>query len=469
MPTEESIVTTKTKQKENLNSNIVIFIIALIVAVCTYFVPAGQYEREVVNDRTLYVQGSYTVVEQNPIGPWEFFRAIPKAFVAQSATIWMILLISAMMKCLENTGVLEKVLKKVLVGVRGKEEITIIVLAVFFSILGGTGTFLTPIIAVLPLGVMVSRTLGYDDVVGFMITYGGCSAGFSAGWANVYTTAVAQDIAEMPIFSQPGIRIVEHVVLLAIMMFVTIRYGRKVKADPSFSLIPDYEPGNMNIVAPTKEELKLTTHQLLAGLSALIGFAFLIISTLVWKFATNDITSLFFVMAIVIGLLGGLGPNGTAKAFSKGVSEMAGICVILGMSRAISVIMEDARIIDTVVYYASLPIAAAGPIFGLGAMLLFNLLFNFFVPGGTSLCLIVMPLQIPIADLAGISRLMAIESFKLGESITNMIFPTVPTFMACLAYMKVPYSRWVKWALPWIIALSVASYLIIVGGHLIGL
>lgn len=457
----------KKKKVKTINTIVLSMAIAIIVALCSYVVPAGEFTRETVNGQTLVVAGTYHTIENSPIGLWQFFQQVPKALTSNASSIWMIFIISGMVAVLDATGALQTVLKKVLIRARGKEELVIIGLSIFFTLLGGTGTFLTPIIAVLPIGVMVAKGMGYDGVVGLMITYGACAAGFNAGWANIYSTVVGQEIAELPILSGIGWRILENILFLAIILFVTIRYARKVKADPSKSLCTDFVPEAIDVSAQVQED-KLNGRQILALLITVLGFAFMVYASLQLKWGTDDLTSLFFVMAVLIGLFGGLGPNRTASEFCKGLAGTANICIVIGLARLISLTMENAKIIDTIVYYASMPITAMGPILGILGMFIFNLLFNCAVPGATSQCYIVMPIMVPMADLAGISRQVAIEAYKLGDGISNMLWPTVPTFMACLSLIKVPYTKWVKWALPWLGAVCAAGYVIMVIMQLVG-
>ena len=139
------------------------------------------------------------------------------------------------------------------------------------------------------------------------------------------------------------------------------------------------------------------------------------------------------------------------------------------MSQLISVLMTDANIMDTVVYYVSMPIMSMGPILGIFALFVFNLIFNFFIPSATAQCYVVMPIQIGIADLAGINPQVAIEAYKLGDAITNMTWPTVPTFMACLAMLNIPYDKWLKWSFKWLICgLGGAGAIIMILWQLIG-
>lgn len=455
------------KKKEFLDVYVILFIIAIGMAVLTYIIPAGEYAREVVNGRTMVVDGSYTTIERTPVGIWEFMDAVAASWSASNQTIFMIFMIGAMVKVLETTGMIERSLNKMIVGVKGKEEVVLVIISIFFSILGATGTFLSPIIGVVPLGVMVARRMGYDGVVGFLITYVACSAGFTAGWCNVFTTGLAQEIAELPRFSGMIPRLIEHVFLLGIVIIFMLRYCRQVKADPSRSLIPDHVP-EKDTAAVVAEDCKLTLPQKLAGIVTILGFALLIYSSVAWNWSTLQITTIFFVIALLGGLLGGLGLNGTAKAFAKGLNGMAYVAILPGMARVITTVMESGHIIDTIIYYGSMPILAMGSVLGAVVLFIFNVFFNFFVSSGTGQALTVMPLMVPMADIGGITRQVAVECYKLGGAVSDQIFPTVSTFMACLALLRIPYPKWVKWALPYVLCQILVCIVFIVILQMIG-
>jgi len=442
-----------------INTIVVVFVLSAVVALLSYVIPAGAFERAVVDGRSLVVAGSFQFVAPTPIGFWQFWTSIPVAWTKGAGSIWMILIISGMVAVLDATGALNAFLTKALSSMKGKEEFMIVFIGIFFSILGATGTFLTPIIAVLPIGVIAAKKMGYDGVVGFMLTYACTSAGFSAGIANIYSTAIGQSIAGLIQFSGIGWRVVEHVVFLSITLFATIKYGRRIKADPSQSLIPGHVREDVSTEGVAT--INITRYQIAAGIATVVGFGFMIYGSLSWKWGSTQLSALFFLMAVVIGIVGGIGPNKTANAFSSGIKSTAVICVIIGMSQLVSVLMTDANILDTIVYYCSTPIMAMGAIPGIFCMFVFNLIFNFFIPGATSQAYVIMPIQIAIADLAHINPQVAIEAYKLGDAITNMTWPTVPTFMACLTMLGIPYGKWLKWSFKWLICGIGGSGLII--------
>jgi len=157
------------------------------------------------------------------------------------------------------------------------------------------------------------------------------------------------------------------------------------------------------------------------------------------------------MMAVFCGLIGGLGLNGTAQAFVKGCGSMAYAALVIGMARAISVVMSDGKIIDTVVYYLSLPIAKYGPVIGANLMFFANVVINFFIPSGSGQAVTVMPIMVPLADLTGITRQVAVQAFQFGDGFTNCFIPTASVVMGCLGLSGIAYEKYVKWIFPLIL------------------
>lgn len=455
------------KKKEMLHIYALLFAMCIIVAILTYIIPAGEYAREQVDGRTLVIADSYEVVESTPVGIWGLFNSVATGWSQSASIMFLVFMVGGAIKVIEKTGVIDKTLSRSMRSMKGKEELVIILIALMLSVIGATGTFSTANIAIVPLCVAFCLKLGYDRVLAFSLAYLAVNAGFAAGWVNVFTTKIAQDIAELPTFSAMGFRIVEHVVFFGIYAFFTLRYMKKLKADPSVSIAPfeeeDYE-GNQEYV-----DDKFTIQQVLAGIVTILGFAGLIYGATMKNLSTTEMTTVFFIMAVAGGLLGGLGINGTAKAFAEGLKGIAAGAFIVGMAKAISVVMTDGNIIDSVVFYLTMPIKSVGPIIGANVMFIFNLFFNFLISSGSGQAVAVMPVMVPIADLTHITRQMAVEAFALGDALSNIVAPTAGAMMACLAIAKVPYTKYVKWVLPYFLVTAVAGIIFMTVGQAIGL
>ena len=130
---------------------------------------------------------------------------------------------------------------------------------------------------------------------------------------------------------------------------------------------------------------------------------------------------------------------------------------VIGIARAISVVMGDGKIIDSIVHYLSEPISHYGPVVGANLMFYANTLINFFVTSGSGQAVAVMPLMVPLADLAGITRQVAVQAFQFGDGFSNCIYPTSGVLMSALALAGIPYQKYLKWFLPMILLQTVLA------------
>jgi uncharacterized ion transporter superfamily protein YfcC len=190
--------------------------------------------------------------------------------------------------------------------------------------------------------------------------YLGSYAGFNVGWGNVFTVGIAHTVAELPMFSGFGVRVFFHIVNLLLTFGFVYLYIRKVKADPTKSLVYSAEEAAQQANHFEEHESMDLRHMICTAI-VVISFGAIIYGSLQLKWGIDHYSVVFFMMAVSCGLIGGLGMNGSAVAFVKGCGSMAYAALVIGMARAISVVMTDGKIIDTVVYYLSLPISKYGP------------------------------------------------------------------------------------------------------------
>ena len=454
------------KKKEIVHVYVLLFAMCIVVALMTYIIPAGSYERETVNGRTVVVADSYTVQESTPIGIFDLFNSVSKGWSESAAIIFLVFMVGGAIKVIEDTGVIDQALTNSMGRFKGKEEFIVVIVSLILSIMGCTGTFSTANIAIVPIAPVFSKRLGYDRFLAFALAYLAVNAGFSAGEVSIFTTSIAQEIAELDQFSGMSVRVAEHVVFFLIYCVFIVRYMRSIKKDPTRSIAPFTEEelaGNESL-----ETKKLTTHQILAGLVLVGGFAWLIYGAMVKNMSTTELTTVFFFMAVFGGLLGGLGINGTAKSFAKGLAGISSGAFVVGMAKAISVVMTDGGIIDSVVYYLTIPISAVGSVAGAAVMFIFNLCFNLLISSGSGQAVAVMPVMVPLADLTGITRQVAVEAFKLGDGLSNIIVPTAGAMMACLGIAKVPYGKYIRRIIPYFLVTVVVALVVVVAGQMLG-
>jgi len=421
------------------------------MAVLTWLIPAGQYERVKEGTVTKVVADSFKVVDANPQGFWEIFNSVVKGWVQSASMIFMVFFVGGAIRILEETGTIRVGMNRIVHKLKGKELWAVAIIMLLMSIGGATGVFANPVVALIPLGILLARGLGYDSVVGFAMIYLGSYAGFNVGWGNVFTVGIAHNIAELPIFSGFGVRVFFHVVNLLLTFGFVYLYIKKIQADPTKSLVYSAEEAAEQAAEQAnhfEEQESMDFRHMICTAIVVLSFGAIIYGSLQLKWGIDHYSVVFFMMAVSCGLIGGLGMNGTAVAFVKGCGSMAYAALVIGMARGISVVMSDGKIIDTVVYYLSLPISKFGPVIGANLMFFANVVVNFFIPSGSGQAVTVMPIMVPLADLTGITRQVAVQAFQFGDGFTNCFIPTASVVMGCLGIAGIAYEKYVKWIFP---------------------
>jgi uncharacterized ion transporter superfamily protein YfcC len=174
---------------------------------------------------------------------------------------------------------------------------------------------------------------------------------------------------------------------------------------------------------------------------------------LVWGIITqgwgfNHMSGLFFGMGIVVGGVAGLGVSGTSEAFARGFRDMALAALLIGFARAIFVVLEDGRIVDTIVHGMVTPLEGLPTHASAVGMVLAQIAIHFPVPSLSGQAVLTMPVLVPLSDLLGISRQVTVLAFQYGAGVSDLIIPTSGSLMAILALAEVRYEDWLRWVLP---------------------
>lgn len=445
----------KKKQKEFLETCALLFILTCIVAALTWVIPAGEFEFQELNGRNVVVPGTYHVIERHGQTPWDILTATIKGFQNNNALIFMTLFAGAAIYILQQTKSIDVVFNRFVNRKGVKDPVIIFCVMLFLTIGGATGVFANPAVALLPVGAMISTRMGLDRAAGVFMVYLGCFSGFNVGWASS-GLQVAHPIAELPIFSGMPVRVFIHTCNFILIYLFVCRYFKMIRRDPTSSL--NYAPGmevsqymGMGAMGGegAQEENREVAAKDIVNLLAAVGAIILIIfGALKLKWAFTEFTAVFLLLSIFLGLYNGYGINGTTRMFIAGCGTMVGAAFVIGFATALGVVLENGKILHTVVYYLSIPITKVGAVVGASVMYFANLVINLFIPSGSGQAAAVMPIMIPIADLAGITRQVAVQAYQFGDGFTNDIVPTAPVLMAMLGIAGVSWKKWAKFYLP---------------------
>jgi uncharacterized ion transporter superfamily protein YfcC len=272
---------------------------------------------------------------------------------------------------------------------------------------------------------------------------------------------IAQSIAGIPLYSGLGYRLVTWVIGTAVMIGYVMWYARRVRRNPDISLVRDIDLEREAVVPAGAESATWDARHIATLTLFVAAMVLLVVGVLKWKWYIDQIAVLFLGMGIVLGFAGGLGPSRVARTFVTGAKDMVGVVFIVACARALLVIAQEAKILDTMLYGASSTLSGLPRGVIAQVMFLIQCVINFFIHSGTAQAALTMPIMSPLADLVGITRQTAVYAYQLCEFI-NPILPTSAVTMGVLGAGKIPWDRWARWFLPLMVILVVLSFLLLV-------
>ncbi len=459
----------KQKKKWKTPHTFVILVaIIIIAAIATYLIPAGEFTRfkDAATGKTLVEAGSYHRIASNPLNPLLIPSAIYTGIVKSASTITFMLIIGGAFEVITSTGALTALCKKLSKTFSKHKYAVIPVFLTLFSIFGFTMGMSSEVMIFVPIGITLALFLGLDKVTGTAMIALGAAVGFTAGILNPFNVGVAQDIAELPLFSGMAYRIVILVILLAATSAYIIIYAKKVAANPEKSVIYGIQEDTEYTFEDVSDSISKSQIAVLVIMAAGFGILIYGLSKKGWYF--EEMSGLFIFMGIACGLVSGYGPSRIAKEFGNGAKGIVVGCFIIGIARTVEVILSDAKILDTIVYgIVNIVNVMPGSIKAVG-MFICQSLINCVIVSGTGQAAVTMPLMVPVSDLVGISRQTAVLAFQLGDGFSNSVLPMSSSLMGYLAVSKIPYSKWLKFMMPLFLIWTVLGCLFMLGALIIG-
>ena len=209
------------------------------------------------------------------------------------------------------------------------------------------------------------------------------------------------------------------------------------------------------------------THRL-ALLAVGIVLVILIYGLSMWHWYLVEMGALFFALAIVLAVIGRMSPDRTAIEFGIGAAELTTTALMIGVARGIQVVLDKGGVVDTIVHGISVPLQQLPGALSAVGMFFVQSLANFFIPSGSGQAYVTMPIMAPLADLVGVSRQVAVLAYQFGDGFTNILVPTNAVLVGILAMAAIPFDRWVRFILPFMVKIWIAGSIALAVAVLIG-
>lgn len=444
----------------------ILFLLIVLVAIATWLIPAGAYEYV----DGVPVAGTYHEVAPNPQGVGDVLKAAFSGFYDAVDVCVFILMVGGFLGVVMKTGAVDAGVSDTIRLLDGQEKWLIPILMLLFGLGGTTYGMWEETMAFYPLLIPVFLAAGYDAVVGISVILLGAGAGVISSTVNPFATGIAAGFAGVSLGEGILLRIVQWIVFESAAIWFVMAYAAKVKKNPSKSVVG---VGAGKIHVTMDETVPFTPKR--KAIMALFTLTFLImiygvipfdemglpLPVLGWWFP--ELSALFLVAGIVIGLIDGQGELEIAETFVAGCADLLGVAFIIGISRGITVLMNDGQITDTVLHWGEDALAGAGSISFVLLVYLIYLPLTILIPSSSGLATLSVPIMAPLGRFAGVGGDLVVTAFQSASGLVNIITPTAAVVMGALALGHVPYDRWVKyvWKLILYFLLLTMAFLVI--------
>jgi uncharacterized ion transporter superfamily protein YfcC len=477
----------------------VLLLIAAFVALLTWCIPSGQYDRLAYNKddnsfvktsqensiileasqktlddlqvkiplekftsgaiyKAISIPGTYKKLEARPQGFKEFILAPLKGIIAVADIIILVLFIGGLVAIVNFTGAFEAGITRLSKLLEGKEYILIIVVTSLIALGGTTFGLAEETIAFYPILIPIFIAAKYDAIVALACIYIGSSIGTMISTTNPFSTIIASNSAGISWTTGIEARIIMLLIGLIICILYIIRYANKVKNDPTQSIIFDQKEQIEKLFSFQNSSEKIDFNFRLKLVLFIFALWFVVmvygVINLDWWFI--EMTGVFFVGALLIGFICKINETVFVDTFIKGANELLSVAFIIGMARGVTILMEDGLISDTLLFYSSSFTEGMNKGVFINSMMFIYSGLGFFIPSSSGMAVLTMPIMSPLADTVALGREHIVNAYLLGTGLFNFINPT-GLVLASLAMVKVGYDKWLKFAMPLVVILTLVS------------
>jgi uncharacterized ion transporter superfamily protein YfcC len=459
-------------KKAFLQAVAIIFFLMLTAGLLTRLVPAGEYARVEMDGRQVIDAKSFAFTERPDYPIWRWFTAPFEVFAAEgSATvigvILFIVLVGIAFSIMDQSGILKYAIYMIVRKFGQRKYALLAVLTFFFMALGGFFGILEEAVPLVPIVIVLAYTLGWDTMTGLGISILATNVGFSTAVFNFFTIGTAQRLADLPLFSGWGPRIVLFGVVYLILTVFLVRYAKRVERQPEASPVFREDQAERAKYGTFELDAATATNPRMKRAAIFMAVMFLLILTVVmvlsWVESLSDLAMplsglLFVIGGIGAALMAGIGKKAWRAAWD-GFLGIAPAIPLLMMAASVKHIIASGGILDTLLHWASGAFAGTSPF--VSALIIYGLtlVLELFVTSGSAKALLVIPILMPLADLVNVNRQIAVSAYCFGDGFSNLVYPTNALLLITLSLTVVPYHKWLKWVLrlwPWVIVTTVA-------------
>ncbi len=444
-------------KKAFIQSLLILLAMMIISGVLTRVIPAGEYARVEVDGRETINAASFTFTERPEYPIWRWFTAPFEVFTAEGSSIVIgiivfILLVGVAFGVMDRSGILKYVISLIIKKFGNRKYTLLLIITFFFMALGGFFGIFEEVIPLLPIMIALAYSLGWDSLIGLGMSVLATNVGFSTAVFNPFTIGVAHRLSGLPLFSGAAPRIVLFFVVYAILAAFLTRYARKIDRKPETS--PVYEEDKPERLKYGSFELAEDNPRMKPAAIFLAIFFILILAVLVASPFVEILSDLALPLTGLLFVIGGIGSGliaGAGKAAWKAAWEgflgIAPAIPLLMMAASVRHIVASGGILDTILHWASNAFTGTSPFVSTLMIYGLTLVLEIFITSGSAKAFLLIPILMPLADLVGVNRQIAVSAYCFGDGFSNMAYPVNAALLITLSLTVIPFTKWFKWLL----------------------
>ena len=433
-----------------------IFFLIVVVAVMTWVVPSGEFERTMMQtstgERSVAVAGTYHTVEKVlddgtdlRQGVWQVLMAPGRGIQSIIEVLAFVFIIGGVFQIMTRTNALTIGIQKIVNKLGAKEILIIPILMALLGLGGSTFGMSDELVPFYLLIMTIMFAMGYDSMTTFMTVCLAATVGYAASTINPFSVLIAQGVAGIQGNPQLIFRMVQWVIMMAIAItFVTWR-ALKIKKNPEKSITyQDDLIKKQEMSANIDFSQEMTLRQKLVVAIFVAGMVLVVVGLVKFGWYMNELSACFFGMGILMGIAGGLNEKEIAEEFLNGVKDIAFAAMVIGFCSGIMVVAQEGMIIDTILNALSGLVANSNNVMFAGVLYAVQSLLTLLVPSSSGLAALSIPVMAPLCDLHGVNPEAAVTALQYANQLTNLMSPVAGTTVAGLAICRISFGQWWK-------------------------
>ena len=484
----------------------VLMIVTILAALCTWLLPAGEYNKLSVDAKSfvlhvgeedvslpltqgtldslgimikvekfikgeirkpISVPGTYTPKAKNPQGFISILEAPIKGIMDSIDIILFVLIIGGFMFVFNETKAMFEGIVWLAHVMKGREHWLIAILTSIFSFLSASYGMAEEALVFYPIIVPLFLAAGYDMLVPLAVIFGGTMAGPIVAFSNPFSTIIASNAAGINWMDGIGQRLVVWAIITVLLVWYILRYASKVKKDPSASLVykidGEVKPPYELTISTEEKGSKLAGKTRLLLLLYVTTFLTMIGGVVFLDWWTMEMSTLFLGASILIAIITRMKEKIFIQEFIKGAESLLSVAFIIGVARGVTIILNEGHLTDSILFYTANMVQGIQPAFFILGLLIFYFVFSIFIQSSSGMAVLTMPIIGALAILVHVPGREIVNSYMYGMGLMSFLAPT-GLLLPSLAMVNISIKTWFKFIIPLLVLYSLVCIIALLIG-----